>query len=386
MVKDILYWPLEDRLLRWKQDKERLGAEVLVKRVSDESPSVIRSFLKNITDLVGCLMVGDIPYVEFEWTYSDIDGKQQYDRFPSDHYFMDLNGDWIDSDRNGIYDKILGEMGPEIWVGRLKASNLYGNEIDILKRYFDKNHDYLTGALTMPSRALLYVDESTPGAQDDVTNYYTGALALKTEESLSRLYPEVVVVRSPRYTNSTDYLARLREPWNLARLIVHSGGFGHHFIYDGQWDGKVYPLDIRNVDPKCFFYLITSCNNFDYRKRDYMGAWYVFGTYGLLAIGDSSVRDILVVLPEIFFYTLKDDCFGNAYLRWARECVIQGRNAINIINYAMIGDPSLGITPSQPIPEFSRAVPLMTSVFAVVLIMTYANNRRSKERREGSGA
>ncbi|MCJ7505570.1 C25 family cysteine peptidase [Candidatus Bathyarchaeota archaeon] len=240
MVKDTVYGPLEEKFQRWKTDKEKLGASIVVKIISSESPSQIRSFLKNVTNLAGCLMVGDIPYVEFEWNYSDVYGKQFYDRFPSDLYFMDLSGDWVDSNGNGVYDKILGDLGPEIWVGRLKTSNLSGNEIDLLKHYFDKNHDYLTGALTMPPRALIYVDESTPEATDSATEYYTGELALKTRDALSKIYPEVVLVRSLEYTNASDYLNRLRESWSLVRLNVHSGGFGHYFIYDGKWDCSIH--------------------------------------------------------------------------------------------------------------------------------------------------
>lgn len=273
----------------------------------------------------------------------------------------------------------MGDLGPEIWVGRLKTSNLSGNEIDLLKHYFDKNHDYLTGALTTPSRALVYVDESTPEATDSATKYYTGELALKTKDALSKIYPEVVLVRSLEYTNASDYLNRLRESWSLVRVIVHSGGFGHYFIYGGNWDGKVYPLDIKNLDPKCLFYVITSCNDFDYRKRDCMGAWYVFGSYGLLALGDSSVLDTMVVLPEVFYSALKSECFGNAYVTWARECVRQGRNALNVINYELFGDPSLGINSAQPIPEFRGVIPLVAGIMALALITTRRCHQDSKK-------
>lgn len=150
---------------------------------------------------------------------------------------------------------------------------------------------------------------------------------------------------------------------------------------DGKWDGKVYPLDIKNLDPKCLFYLITSCNNFDYRQRNCMGAWYVFGSSGLLALGDSSVLDCLVVLPEVFYSALNRECFGNAYVVWARECVRQGRNALNVINYAMMGDPSLGIDPAQPIPEFSNVAPLAATMIALALVIARRRLRDYKKTR-----
>lgn len=374
VVKDAVYAPIEDRLQRWKSDKESLGATVVVKIVSNESPSVIRSFLKNVTSLVGCLMVGDIPYVEYEWNFTDFDGTQKCDRFPTDLYYMNLHASWIDSDGNGAYDKISGSLTPDIWIGRLKASNLSGDEIQLLKNYFDKNHNYLTGKLTMPQRALVYVDE--------VADEYVDVLAPATAGALHTIYPEVVSVYSREYTNASDYMARLREPFSLVRTIVHSGGFGHHFLYNGTWDGKIYPLDMKQLDPNAFFYVITSCNDFDYRRHDYMGAWYLFGSYGLFAMGDSSVRDILIALPDQFFPALKSKSFGAAYLTWAAQCVSRGITAINVINYVMLGDPSLGITPTQPIPEFSDAAAAPATAFLVLLTMVIVLMPRERIKRQ----
>ncbi len=38
-------------------------------------------------------MVGDIPYVEYEWNYTNVDSQEQYyNRFPSDLYYMNVSG------------------------------------------------------------------------------------------------------------------------------------------------------------------------------------------------------------------------------------------------------------------------------------------------------
>jgi hypothetical protein len=344
IVKNSLYSVLRERLLRWKSDKESLGAQVIIRTVSNENASAIRGYLASIPHLTGCLLVGDIPYVEFEWNYTDVNGTVGYDRFPSDLYYMNLHSDWIDSNGNGAYDKIVGDLSPDIWVGRLKASNLSGDEIQLLENYFDKNHNYLTGGLSTPQRALVYVDE--------VTNYYVNTLAPATATDLRYVYPDVVAVNDPKYTNASDYMARLKQPFSLVRTVVHGNATGETFLYNRGWDGLLSSSKLRNLDPNASFYVITSCHNFDYRQRDYMGAWYLFGSHGLFAMGDSSVRDILNVLPEWFFPALKTKSFGDAYVTWARETVKQNQNAINVIDYVLLGDPSLGITPSHPLPEF----------------------------------
>jgi hypothetical protein len=70
-------------------------------------------------------------------------------------------------------------------------------------------------------------------------------------------------------------------------------------------------------------------------------------------MGDSSVYDTMVVLPEQFFPALESKSFGAAYLAWAAQRGSRGMNAINLINYVLLGDPSLGITPTIPVPEYS---------------------------------
>jgi hypothetical protein len=364
-VKDTVYAPLEDRLQRWISDKESLGATVVVKIVSNESPSAIRSFMKNVTNLVGCLLVGDIPYVEYEWNL-----EAGYDRFPTDLYYMNLHANWIDSNGNGAYDKITGSLTPDIWVGRLKVVS--GDEVQLLKNYFDKNHNYMTGDLAMPQKALLYVDE--------VTDYYVDEFAPTTASALHAIYPEVVAVYDRKYTNASDYMARLREPFSLVRTIVHGQATAHIFYYGGSEDGWVTSGDITRLDPKGLFYVITSCHNFDYRTKNYMGASYLFGSYGLFAMADSSYRDILNVLPEQFFPALKSKSFGAAYLTWAAQCVSRGMNAINIINYVMLGDPSLGITPTQPIPEFSH-VPATAFLVLLTMVIVLVFQKKIKEQK-----
>jgi len=125
---------------------------------SEESPSNLRNFLKQKweanNNLEGALLVGDLPIVWFEIN-KDIGGY--YSKFPIDLYFMDLNGSWNDSDEDGIYDEHLngeGDTYPEIWIGRLTASPLDGDESELINNYFQKNHAYRTGELTLNKRAV----------------------------------------------------------------------------------------------------------------------------------------------------------------------------------------------------------------------------------------
>ena len=339
LVSSSVYEPLKDRLERWIQDVEKTGFKVTEKVIANESASEIRELLRNIPDLAGCFMVGDIPYVVYETTFEQPKGVLNYETFPTDLYYMDLNGEWVDADENGLFDAHKGDVAPEIWVGRLEASTLSGNEVDLLRNYFDKNHLYRIGALTLPDRALVYTDH--------YDRYYSNELTPETVSTLKSVYGEVVKVAHPQPTNASDYFEHLKQGWSLVRLLVHSGGFGHYF--GNQTDGKVYPRDIKALDPRAFFYIITSCGDFDYRQRDYIGGWYVFAdSYSLLAIGDSGVHDLFVVLPEAFFPRLRTEYFGLAYLRYLQECVRKNARVDSVHNAIMIGDPLLKVAYNGP--------------------------------------
>jgi hypothetical protein len=339
LVNSTIYRGLEESLERWMRDVETTGFNVTLHVITQGSASEIRTLLQNASNLVGCLMVGDIPYAIYETTYEYPRGVSHYETFPTDLYYMDLNGIWLDVDGNGLFDTHEGDIAPEIWVSRLRASPLSGNEVQLLRNYFDKNHDYRVGNLTLPQRALIYTDH--------YFNYYTYDLTPKTESILKEVFDEVEVVAYPQETTAEDYLMRLQRGWTLVRLCVHSGGFGHYF--GNQTDGKVEPLDIKRNDPKAFFYIITSCGNFDYRQRDYIGGWYVFSkSYGLIAIGESGAHDLFAVLPEEFFLRLKGECFGQAYLHYLRKCVEEGARIDSVHNAVMLGDPLLTIYPRAP--------------------------------------
>ena len=218
-------------------------------------------------------------------------------------------------------------------------STLSGNGLELLRNYFDKNHLYRIGALTLPDRALVYTDH--------YLDYYTYELTPETASALQSVYGQVDAIAYPQTTSASDYMNHLRQGYSLVRLLVHSGGFGHYF--GNQMDGKVRSEDIRALDPNGFFYVITSCGNFDYRQGDYIGGGYAFAeSYGLLAIGDSGVHDLFVVLPEEFFPRLHDDYFGSAFLRYLQECVRQGARVDSIYSAIVIGDPLLKVLYNGP--------------------------------------
>ncbi len=150
---------IQPSLDQYTSDLQIEGYNVIVSTVSGGTPKDLRAYLQNELgeNLVGCVLIGDLPVPWFE-----LDSDWGYEEFPCDLFYMDLNGEWDDIDNDGKFDSHSsgnGDMKPEIWVGRLTSSPLTVNEIELLKNYFIKNHKYRTGNLNVNKRALIYRDD-----------------------------------------------------------------------------------------------------------------------------------------------------------------------------------------------------------------------------------
>ena len=160
LVETSVFDRIENSLDRYANDLESIeGFSVGIYTVSTSNTTAVRLLLQQALPegLVGCLLVGDIPAAYYQ--YGDFSIVPPINiTFATDFYYMDLDGTWTDSDNDGIFDGHSGNVEPEIWVGRLKPSIL-GNEIANLQNYFNKNHNYKTGSLSLPDLSLSYIDD-----------------------------------------------------------------------------------------------------------------------------------------------------------------------------------------------------------------------------------
>jgi hypothetical protein len=149
---------IAQKLNRYVSDIVKQGYQPAVTEDSFEDAAALRSYLASqyaSGGLGGAILIGDLPIAMYEY-----DGE----RFPCDLYFQDLDGVWEDSDNDSYLDKHTGDVIPEIWIGRLLTSKLTSlhegrTEASLLNDYFDKNHAYRTGQLSITPRGLVYVDD-----------------------------------------------------------------------------------------------------------------------------------------------------------------------------------------------------------------------------------
>ncbi len=342
LVNSTIYADIKFSLDQFAADVENSGFSVKIvetQQLLEETPEGIRSYLQeNLRHpLEGCLLVGDIPGALFE-----VGAKE----FPTDLYYTDLDGLWIDSDNDMIYDEHSGDVAPEIWVGRLKVPDVAGDEASVLNHYFAKNHRYRIGTLSLPWwRGLLYIDDSGTSAntEDDA------------KFSVGKIYSDIVFVRDRATTNATDYKNRIDDPlgYQLMYLMCHGTHNNHTFMVPPkepetlngswfQWESTVYSSDYRSINPRIFFYHFVVCSAALYSEPDYLAGSAVFGNdYGLLAVGSTEIIPTLPV--SVFYGSLSEGkCVGDAFREWSvdlheRYNYLQRR----FYGLTLIGDPTL---------------------------------------------
>ena len=186
------------------------GYSVTIHSVAGGTPSDIRALLQGITGLVGAVLIGDLPVPWFQM-WDDFGGR--YAEFPIDLYYMDLDGIWTDADNDGRYDGHAdgtGDKFPEIWVGRLTAGPLTGDEATLLQSYFARNHSYRIGAIKLNNRALVYVDDDWIAWADS------------WNANVGLAYPVRTLVKDGATTVASDYKDRLTHNYEWISVFVHS--------------------------------------------------------------------------------------------------------------------------------------------------------------------
>jgi len=332
LVNNTIYANLSSTLSTYEQDLENDGFSVEIPQDFGENATAIREFLQTeaeTREIAGALLVGDVPYANYEMEYANSTRI-----FPCDLYYMDLDGNWTDSDGNGVYDMHTNETGdlePEIWIGRLCASTItWGDEDELLINYFDKNHRFRIGNLTLPRRALAYID-------DEFVN-----IAENVKSSLSMIYGnETTLVTDPNTTNATDYKNRLNDTmgYEWLHLVAHGNYKKHGFKTSTQGMTEVFSLDIRNIDPHVFFCNIVACDSADYTEKNYIGGSYLFAdTYGLLVVGSTKLHNIWNV-SDFYEPIAEGKCIGQAFKEWLEKNGELWR--FTAYGMTLLGDPTL---------------------------------------------
>jgi hypothetical protein len=211
LVHQDLYSQIIQEIEEYKIDIENQGYSVYIDTVRGGTPTEIKNWVieRYQSGSIGFLFIGDIPAA-----WAEVSDSQ----FPCDLFYMDLDGEWLDTDGDGIYETHTagtGDMGPEVYIGRLYTSTLtYEDEISMIRSYLKKAHFYRNGELTMDWKALEYVDE----------DWYTMDIYLD-----AIYFDNVSRYDYGHKTTASDYLQKLSEGHHFVTVCAHSYPGGHHF-------------------------------------------------------------------------------------------------------------------------------------------------------------
>jgi len=279
LVNAELYPDVQEAVSVYARDIAASGTRPVVMTVEGGEPEELRDLLGFLRDggMIGAVLIGDFPVAWYEY------GGEE---FPCDYFFMDLDGEWSDSDENGLFDSHSKATEPEIWIGRLTASPLRytgETEADLINRYFEKNHDYRRGETLIEKRGLMYVDDDW------------AVWGSSWASALARCYPRVVLERERDTTNPDDYRSRLPLGFEALQVCAHSSPELHQFTYDGGYTiGNIYFYEIISLLPRAVFYNLFACSNARFIESDYMGGWYIFNEGpGLVAVGSTKAGSML---------------------------------------------------------------------------------------------
>jgi len=328
LVDSNVYGGIETSLIRYAADVENSEFAVRIYNVTREikcsngtaivtrslkAPEV-RCFLQEALPkgLNGCFLVGHIPHALYT------------PGFPTDLYYMDLDGEWTTSG-SPVYTGHTGDVEPEIWVGRL-----YTSDTSKINHYFDKNHRYRTGDISMalPRRALIY------DVVDLVRQLWKNLLP-----EIKELYKNTIYVNSS--TTASDYKQRLKQGFQMSFVSAH-GDPTHHYFYS--------PPSTFNIEDyaesRVYFYQYDSCNTAQYTNDPNMACYCIFNTdYGLIAIGPTNAGGFSPWWSQTNFYELlsQGKCFGAAFKEWAQGFSLAGDLNNLVLPIVMAGDPTLQV-------------------------------------------
>ena len=309
--------------------------------------------------LAGAVFIGDLPVASYE---IDAHGSWEYESFPCDLYYQDLDGLWVDVDANGVYDHHVGNEAPEIWLGRLLTHELTAlhpgrTEAGMLNDYFARNDAYRGRQLGVADNGLAYVDDDWAAWSSRWSTDLSSAVA-----------GTVTTVSAGATTTAADYTSRLQTEYEHVLLAAHSNVTKHAFKIGEDWTGgSVFNHELEGLDPQALFYNLFACLNARYTDSGYMAGEYVFGTdMGLLAVG-STKNGSMLSFGDYFEPLGQGEIFGDALLNWWLARAAGGFDSTERdwhYGMTMLGDPLL--LTQEFIPEPTCLLLLAAAAAAVL--------------------
>lgn len=310
MVNSQLYNSIATSLSVFRGDLENEGYTVEIFGWSGGNCMDFRAFLQQESDgLVGAILIGDLPIPWLQWslfydTYWCDNDSPFFTAY--DLPYMDLDGTWYDKNDDGAWDSAdpYSNLEPEIWIGRLYASNLpWIDEVTAINGYLQRDHQYRIGNTVRPARALIF-GSLTGYACLDPSDFETALHNLGYADVACASDPDGISNNKAAYLDSLD-----SGNYEFVYLFSHGGANRHWFRPSEEF---VYSSDIQSVQNKALFLHDYSCGGSAWQVDNCVGSSYIFGNTSGLVTWGSTVIGASVGINDFYVPLSNGSSFGEA--------------------------------------------------------------------------
>lgn len=336
ITSSVLYDSLSSSLVTYAEDIHAIyGYGIYLESVDNPNPEQIKSLIINYqNNLCGVIFVGDLGEAFYE--IEDDFGKYGYKKWPCDLFFTDLDGEWFDSDMNGIYDTHTGNVAPEIFLARLSACGLssLGDEVTIIKKQLQKSHNFWwKSSFLISDIALNYIDKDWENSSNFLSTNLNSIYGYNNVESIKY---DSTSVFSP-----SDYIGRLSQNnYGFTLLAAHSTPTLHWLT-----NGPIYISNIKFNLSRCYLFNLFCCSacSWTTTSQSYLGGAYLFNNGATLAvIGSTKIGGMLG--GRKMYSQLASKNIGESFLYWWNQHCGNNHTSNTISwNYGMtiLGDPTI---------------------------------------------
>jgi hypothetical protein len=319
LVDEALYPSLTEEIDQYVQDLMKEGCAVYVEKwrggSADDLKHIIRLFYEQ-KGIGGAFIVGWLPAFWYEQS-----SFGRHEEFPCDLCYMDMDAQWEDEDRDGIFDS-HSPLGLDIFFSRVTGT------AEELKGYFDKLHRYRNGGMMVHRGAYIFKD-------DDWADYERGS-----RFGINDIYETVEICDAPGETVRSCY---------LSKLVNGGAEYVYQWIHayppllciedDGSYE-YVFTSDIRTSNTKGLFYNLFNCSASRFTETNIAMTYLMDTDYGLATHGSTKVGGNYY--PKVFHYVLsRGGSWGEAYKAWYNNFgVTDDRWFLGMV---ILGDPMLSL-------------------------------------------
>ncbi len=350
---------LASELERLREDLAGDGWSVVRLDVDrDASPASVRHLIQTAysadpSRMSAVFLFGHVPVVRSG--NLNVDGHLARP-MPADVFYGDMDGNWTDANGDGVYDQSYLPSDVELEVGRVDFADMpgtyalspYPSELELLRRYLDKDHNYREAIVRPVPRALVGNQFGDFNGEAFAASGYRnfapllGAAGIVTADADATSSPDD---RWITRLTATDY------QWAYgcgAGSDFSMGGLGTHGPYNDVWG-----YDLVDLDAKATFYLMFGSWLVDWAQSDnIMRSALATPDYGLACAWSGR--------PHLFFHPMgMGETIGYG-IRLSQNNNGLYQNQVNRqlrgVHIALMGDPTLRLHQVAPPGDVGVAV------------------------------